>query len=101
METVERLVAVETQVKNHTERLNSHGDRIGNLEQHNVRQDALLEKLCTSQGRTHDLTVEVSKKVDSLLTQGKTVKWMVTAIITGIPALVTLYLALRDAGWLG
>jgi len=99
MEVVERLVAAETRLDNHDRRLDSHGDRIGNLEQHNVRQDALLEKLCTSQNRTHDLTVENSKKLDSLLTQGKTVKWMVTAIVTGIPALVTLYLALRDLGW--
>ena len=62
-ELTERVVKVETRLDIQDKRLGSHGDRIGNLEQHNVRQDVLLEKLCRSQDKTNELAVENSKKL--------------------------------------
>ena len=99
MELNERVAAAESQLKSHNERMNRHSDRLDKLEQHNVKQDAVLEKLCKNQERTHELTKKNKETLDAVLTQGKTIKLLVTCIVYGIPAIASLWVALKQLGW--
>lgn len=101
MELNERMAAAETQLKSHNERMNRHGERLNKLEEHDVRQDAVLEKLCANQERTHELAKKNTETLNAVLTQGKTIKLLVTTIVYGVPALVSLWMALKQLGWIG
>lgn len=87
MEVVERLVAAETRLDNHDRRLDSHGDRIGNLEQHNVRQDTKLDSIEKKLTESCEVTRSIKGGVD-------TVKWL----LAGVSTLGGLWLLIKQLG---
>lgn len=87
MEVVERLVAAETRLDNHDRRLDSHGDRIGNLEQHNVRQDAKLDSIEKKLTESCEVTRSIKGGVD-------TVKWL----LAGVSTIGGLWLLVKQLG---
>lgn len=99
MELNERVAAAESQLKSHNERMNRHSDRLDKLEQHNVKQDAVLEKLCKNQERTHELTKKNTETLNEVLSQGNSIKLLVKLIVYGFPAIVSLWVALKQIGW--
>lgn len=98
MEIQERLVAVETQVQNHTDRLNAHSNRIGDLEKHNVKQDSLLEKLCAGQEKTNEMTKKNSEILKEIVVQNKTIRNLVWWAIGAVPVFYSAWEVAKKMG---
>ena len=94
----ERLAIAESQIVQHEGRLNRHDERIGDLQQQNTKQDATLNKLCNNLDKNSELTQQNQKMISEIHTQGKTTVKLVKAIVYGIPAIVGLWMALKQIG---
>ena len=94
----ERLAIAESQIVQHEGRLNRHDERISDLQQQNTKQDATLNKLCQKLDKNSELTKKNQEMISEIHTQGKTTVKLVKAIVYGIPAIVGLWMALKQIG---
>ena len=96
----ERVASLDTRLDSHEKRLDAHGKELEELRIRNAEQDIQLKKLCINQEKALALAEKAEKKLDKLDTQGDTAAWMLKVVVYGIPALATLYITLKEAGWL-
>ena len=94
----ERLASAETRLDQHDQRLNRHSDRIDTLQAENIKQNAVLEKLCNNLDKNSELTKKNQEMIAEIHTQGKTTINLVKAIVYGVPALFALYTAVKQFG---
>ncbi len=91
----ERLAVIENQIELHAKQLEKHDDKIAMMSEHDIKQDAQLEKLCHGQEKNQRLTEKNTRMLEEIHTQGRTTKWLVASIATGIPVLITLWTSLK------
>lgn len=90
----ERMAIVENRLDQHDSRLNRHGDKIDGLQAENVKQNSMLEKLCTEQEKTHRKTQENGDKLEAIHTSAKTIQWLFGAAV----AILSAYLTVKQLG---
>lgn len=91
----ERLAVIENQIELHAKQLEKHDDKIAMMSEHDVKQDARLEKLCRGQEKNQEMTEKNTKMLEEIHTQGKTTKWLVVSIVTGIPTLIAFLSSIK------
>lgn len=94
----ERLASAETRLDQHEQRLDRHGERIDSLQAENIKQNTVLEKLCNNLDKNSELTKKNQEMISEIHTQGKTTINLVKAIVYGVPAIVGLWMALKQIG---
>lgn len=88
MEVVERVVAVETRLDIHDQRLKAHGDELEELRKQNVMQDAKLDGIDKKLTESCEITRSIRGGVD-------TVKWLLAAVST----VGGIWLMVKQMGW--
>lgn len=94
----ERMAAAESILEQHDKQLWKHEGDISDLKLKNVEQDTTLAKLCRKIDQNSAVTEKNHEMLEELHVQGKTIKWLVTSIVTGIPAIISLYFTIKQLG---
>lgn len=87
MEVVERVVAVETRLDIHDQRLKAHGDELEELRKQNIVQDTKLDGIDKKLTESCEITRSIRGGV-------YTVKWM----LAGVSTLGGLWLLIKQLG---